>query len=53
MPTVITGDMHSINWANFAILHWFGLRFEPRFSSPGDMLKMLYCADDPCAIKVA
>ncbi|ECJ2623252.1 Tn3 family transposase [Salmonella enterica] len=47
VPTVITGDMHSINRANFAILHWFGLRFEPRFSSPGDMLKALYCADDP------
>lgn len=51
VPTVITGDMHSINRANFAILHWFGLRFEPRFSSPGDMLKMLYCADDPVRYK--
>jgi hypothetical protein len=27
VPTAITGDMHSINKANFAILHWFGLRF--------------------------
>lgn len=24
MPTTITGDMHSINKANFAILNWFG-----------------------------
>jgi nicotinamide riboside kinase len=30
VPSAITGDMHSINKANFAILHWFGLRFEPR-----------------------
>jgi len=29
-PNVITGDMHSVNKANFAILHWLGLRFEPR-----------------------
>ncbi|MBO9836219.1 Tn3 family transposase, partial [Xanthomonas phaseoli pv. dieffenbachiae] len=29
VPTAITGDMHSVNKANFAILHWFGLRFEP------------------------
>ncbi len=26
VPTAITGDMHSVNKANFAILHWFGLR---------------------------
>ena len=32
VPTVITGDMHSVNKANFAILHWFGPRFEPRFT---------------------
>ena len=36
-----------LNRANFAILHWFGLRFEPRFTSTEDMLKELYCADDP------
>ncbi|HAV0157147.1 TPA: Tn3 family transposase [Salmonella enterica] len=47
VPTAITGDMHSINRANFAILHWFGLRFEPRFTSTEDMLKELYCAGDP------
>ncbi|MCP9270254.1 Tn3 family transposase [Xenorhabdus sp. XENO-1] len=46
-PTTITGDMHSVNKANFAILHWFGLRFEPRFTSPGEMQKELYCADNP------
>lgn len=47
VPTAITGDMHSVNKANFAILHWFGLRFEPRFTNLGDQLKELYCADDP------
>ncbi|WP_440030413.1 Tn3 family transposase [Chromobacterium amazonense] len=47
MPTVITGDMHSVNKANFAILHWFGLRFEPRFANLLDQLKELYCAEDP------
>ena len=24
VPTTITGDMHSVNKANFAILNWFG-----------------------------
>ena len=47
VPTTITGDMHSVNKANFAILHWFGLRFEPRFTDLEDQLKELYCADDP------
>ncbi|MDD2466279.1 MAG: Tn3 family transposase [Desulfobulbus sp.] len=47
VPTTITGDMHSINKANFAILHWFGLRFEPRFTNLDEQLKALYCADDP------
>lgn len=47
VPTAITGDMHSVNKANFAILHWFGLRFEPRFTDLEDQLQELYCADDP------
>ena len=47
MPTAITGDMHSVNKANFAILHWFGLRFAPRFTNLDEQLKELYCADDP------
>jgi len=46
VPTAITGDMHSVNKANFAILHWFGLRFEPRFTDLQEQLKALYCADD-------
>ncbi|CAA9891785.1 hypothetical protein METHB2_50056 [Candidatus Methylobacter favarea] len=28
VPTAMTGDMHSINKANLAILQWFGLGFE-------------------------
>jgi TnpA family transposase len=51
IPTIITGDMHSINKANFAILHWFGLRFEPRFSKLGGQLKELYCIEDPSVYK--
>ncbi len=47
VPTTITGDMHSINKANFAILHWFGLRFQPRFTDLDAQLKELYCADNP------
>ncbi len=46
-PTAITGDMHSVNKANFAILYWFGLRFEPRFTNMEGQLQELYCADDP------
>ena len=26
-PEIITGDMHSINRANFAIMHWFGGKY--------------------------
>jgi TnpA family transposase len=43
MPTTITGDMHSINKANFAILHWFRMKFAPRFTNLQAQLKHLYC----------
>ncbi len=46
MPTAITGDMHSINKANFAILQWFGMKMMPRFVSLQNQLKHLYCADN-------
>jgi TnpA family transposase len=45
-PTTITGDMHSINKANFAILHWFGLNLAPRFTNLEAQLKHLYCGND-------
>jgi TnpA family transposase len=32
-PDIITGDMHSINRANFALMHWFGARLYPRFTN--------------------
>jgi TnpA family transposase len=47
VPTAITGDVHSGNKANFAILNWFGLRFEPRFTNIVDQLKELYCSYEP------
>ena len=43
VPTTITGDMHSINMANFAILHWFGMNLAPRFTNMQAQLKHLYC----------
>ena len=47
MPTTITGDMHSINKANFAILNWFGMKLAPRFTSLQAQLKHLYCGSNP------
>lgn len=47
VPTTITGDMHSINKANFAILHWFGMNLAPRFTHLQAQLKNLYCGCDP------
>lgn len=35
--------MHNINKANFAILHWFGLKLAPRFTNLQAQLKHLYC----------
>lgn len=46
IPEIITGDMHSINKANFAILHWFGVQLKPRFTNLNDQLKNLYCGND-------
>lgn len=42
-PTTITGDMHSINMANFGILYWFGMNLAPRFTNLNAQLKHLYC----------
>ncbi len=50
-PAAITGDMHSINKANFAILHWFGLRFEPHFTDLNRQLLELYCTREPSTYK--
>jgi TnpA family transposase len=45
IPDVLTGDMHSINKANFAILYCFGVQLQPRFTSFNDQLKNLYCSN--------
>ncbi len=47
VPTTITGDMHSINKANFAILQWFGMKLAPRFTNLQTQLAHLCCACDP------
>jgi TnpA family transposase len=46
VPTTITGDMHSINKANFAVQHWFGLKLAPRFTSIQAQLQQLHCGSD-------
>ena len=46
VPNAITGDMHSINKANFIILHWFNSDFRPRFTDLEAQLKHLYCGDE-------
>ena len=46
-PAVITGDMHSINKVNFAIMHWFKMMHAPRFTNLEAQLKQLYCGNDP------
>ncbi len=46
VPTAITGDMHSINKANFAILHWFGLKLAPRFTNLQAQIQHLFCGTD-------
>ena len=46
-PTAITGDMHSLNKVNFAILNWFGPRYEPRFTDLDKQLGEIYWAGDP------
>ena len=46
IPEAITGDMHSINKANFALLHWFNVDFRPRFTDLETQLKHLYCGDE-------
>ena len=46
VPTTITGDMHSINMANFGILHWFGMNLAPRFTNLQAQLKHLYAGSN-------
>lgn len=47
VPTMITGDMHSINKANFGIMYWFGMKLAPRFTNLQAQLKHLCCGYNP------
>lgn len=46
-PMVITGDMHSVNKANFALLYWFGGELRPRFTNLKKELNNIYSTKDP------
>lgn len=41
-PTILTGDMHSRNKANFSILHWFGADFRPSLKNLKAELTNIY-----------
>jgi TnpA family transposase len=47
VPTAITGDMHIINKANFAVTYWFGLKLSPRFTNLQVQVQHLYCGTSP------
>ena len=46
-PDAVTGDMHLVNKANFAIMDWFGGKLCPRFTNLQTQTKHLYCGDNP------
>ena len=46
VPDVITGDMHCINKANFALMHWFGGKLFPRFTDIEAQRKHIYSGHD-------
>ena len=50
-PTILTGDMHSVNKANFAILHWFGADFRPRLKNLKSELSNVYAPKEPSRYK--
>lgn len=43
VPTMITGDMHIMNKANFGIMDWFGMGLAPRFTNLQAQLNHLWC----------
>lgn len=45
-PEAVTGDMHSINKANFATLYWFDIQFNPRFTNLPAEIKKISCTKD-------
>lgn len=42
IPETVSGDMHSINKVNFAILDWFNCIFSPRFTNLDAEIKRSY-----------
>jgi TnpA family transposase len=50
-PTILTGDMHSVNKANFAILPWFGADFRPRLKNLKAELGNVYAPKEPSRYK--
>ena len=55
-PEAISGDMHSINKANFLLFFWVGLMFHPRFTDLDSEIRKVCCATyeyeyDRCLIK--
>jgi TnpA family transposase len=50
-PDIITGDMHLINRANFALMYWFGGKLYPRFTDINAQCKHLYGEEDRPAYK--
>jgi TnpA family transposase len=51
VPDVITGDMHCINKANFAIMDWFGGKLFPRFTNIEAQRQHLYSGCDVAEYK--
>ena len=43
IPDILTGDMHSINKCNFAIMNWFKSMLAPRFTNLDHEIKHTYC----------
>ena len=48
-PAVITGDMHSVNKANFALFHMFGGELRARFTNLKSELNNVYGTKDPAS----
>ena len=44
-PDIVTGDMHLINRANFALMHWFGGKLYPRFTNINRQCTHLYAGE--------
>ncbi len=50
-PDIITGDMHLMNRANFALMHWFGGKLYPRFTNIQVQCKHLFAEEDRAVYK--